>query len=95
MKINITKEDIFYYVTGISRYDALEIIIDPTRYTLYPDSIWDKVVGVFIRQETDYVYYFNEVEKLKNLSPHISISEIRRLCEEIEEITPKQIKLNV
>jgi hypothetical protein len=91
MKINITKEDIFYYVTGISCYDALERILDPTRYELHPDSIWDKTSGKFIHQESDYVYYYSQVRNLKEFAPEMRASEIRRLCEEIEQNAPKEI----
>jgi hypothetical protein len=93
MKVKITKEDIFYYVTGISCYDALERIIDPTRYELHPDSIWDKTSGKFIKQIEDYVYYYSKVRNLKEFAPKMEVSEIRRLCEEIEEIAPKEINV--
>jgi hypothetical protein len=91
MEIKITKEDIFYYVTGISSYDALERILDPTRYELRPDSIYDKTSGKFILQESDYVYYYSQVHNLKEFAPKMQVSEIRRLCEEIAEIAPKEI----
>lgn len=91
MKVKITKEDIFYYVTGISCYDALERIIDPTKYDLQADCIWDKVNGKFIPQESDYVYYMKEVAELKEFAVNMQVSEVRRLCEEIEEIAPKEI----
>lgn len=91
MKVKITKEHIFYYVTGISCYDALELIIDPTKYELQTDCIWDKVNGKFISQESGYVYYVERVRKLKEFAPKMSASEIRGLCAEIEEIAPKEI----
>lgn len=91
MQIKITKEEIFYYVTGISCYDALERSIDPTRYDLHPEVIWDKQEEKFIKQDGQYVYYMSEVAKLKGLAPKMHVSEIRRLCEEIEEIAPKEI----
>jgi hypothetical protein len=91
MKVNITKEDIFYYVTGISCYDALERIIDPTRYDLQVGLIYDKINDKFIAQESDYVYYMGQVRKLKEFAPKMQVSEIRRLCEEIAEIAPKEI----
>lgn len=93
MNVKITKEDIFYYVTAISSYDALERVLDPTRYTLYTDTIWDKTSGKFIKQESDFVYYMKEVEKLKKFASKMEASEIRRLCEEIEQIAPKQINV--
>jgi hypothetical protein len=91
MEIKIAKEDIFYYVAGISSYDALERILDPTRYELYPDCIWDKKSGEFIRQKSDYVYYYSQVHNLKEFAPKMQVNEIRRLCEEIAEIAPKEI----
>ena len=91
MEIKIAKQDIFYYVAGISSYDALERIIDPTRYELYPDTIWDKVNGAFIKQDESYALYYSQVNKLKELAPKMESSEIRRLCEEIAEIAPKEI----
>jgi len=93
MQVKITKEDIFYYVTGISCYDALERILDPTRYELYPDYIWDKTSGEFLRQESDYVYYYSQVHNLKEFAPKMQASEIRRLCEEIEQNAPKEINV--
>lgn len=93
MQIKITKEDIFYCVTNISSYDALEKIIDPSRYELYPDSIWDKVKGKLIKQDEDYAYYYSQIRDLKEFAPKMQISEIRRLCEEIEQIAPKQINV--
>lgn len=93
MQVKITKEDIFHYVVGISSYDALERIIDPTKYVLQADCIWDKVNGTFVSQESDYVYYMEQVRKLKEFAPKMPASEIRRLCEEIEEIAPKEINV--
>ena len=93
MKVNITKEDIFHYVVGISCYDALERIIDPTRYSLHADSIWDSVDGRFIKQDEAYAYYYSQVNNLKEFAPQIEVSEIRRLCEEIEQRSPKEIFL--
>lgn len=91
MKVEITKEDIFHYVVGISSYDALERVIDPTKYDLQADCIRNKVNGTFISQESEYVYYMEQVRKLKEFAPKMPVSEIRRLCEEIEEIAPKEI----
>jgi hypothetical protein len=91
MQVKITKEDIFHYVAGISCYDALERILDPTRYELHPDCIWDKTSGKFLRQESDYVYYYSQVHNLKEFAPKMQASEIRRLCEEIEQNAPKEI----
>jgi hypothetical protein len=93
IKIQITKEDIFYYVAGISSYDALERVLDPTRYELYPDAIWDKTSGKWLSQESDYVYYYSHVNRLKEFSPKMQADEIRRLCEEIAEIAPKEINV--
>jgi hypothetical protein len=93
MKVAITKEDIFHYVVGISCYDALERIIDPTKYDLRADYIWDKVNGTFIPQESDYVYYMKEVAKLKEFAVKMQTSEIRRLCEELQELSPKEINV--
>jgi hypothetical protein len=93
IKIQITKEDIFYYVVGISSYDALERILDPTRYELYPDAIWDKTSGKWWNQESDYVNYYSHVNRLKEFAPKMQVSEIHQLCAEIEEIAPKEINV--
>jgi hypothetical protein len=93
MKVKITKEEIFYYVTGISCYDALERIIDPTKYDIQTDSIYDKVNNRLMSQESDYVYYMEQVSKLKEFARTMQINEIRRLCEEIAEIAPKEINV--
>jgi hypothetical protein len=93
MKVKITKEEIFYYVTGISCYDALERFIDPTKYDLQTDSIYDKVNNRLIPQESDYVYYMEQVSKLKEFARTMQVNEIRHLCEEIAEIAPKEINV--
>lgn len=95
MKIKIKKEDIFDYVVGNSSYDAIEKQIDPTRYEVFDCGIYDNNTKTIVDQDEVYVQYCKHVSNLRAnaRADKMSYQEIERICQEIEEIAPTEIKL--
>lgn len=91
--INVSRHDIYDYVLGISDYDPVEKCIDPTLYETYSDFILKIDDQEYLYQDEDYIYFYKEMFKLKRKSINMKTSEILRLCEEIEEISPSVVKL--
>ncbi len=95
VNISISKSDIFNYVVGNASYDPIEKCIDPTLYETYSDFILrhDGDQQEYIYQDKEYEYFYKEMSKLKKLSPDMSKREIVRICEELEEVSPRTISL--
>lgn len=91
--INVSRNDIFDYVLSNSVYDPVEKCIDATIYETYVDHIFNIRDQEYVYQDRDYIYFYKELFKLKAKACDMHTSEIIRLCEEIEEIAPKTIKL--
>ena len=89
----VNQHDIFNYVVGHSQYDPLEKAIDPSRYEVFEYFIYDIENRERIEQESDYIAFCCEVSRLKRNAPKMSQWEIRKLCEELAEIAPQQVKL--
>lgn len=94
MNINIKKEDILEYVTRKSNYDAIEKIIDPARYEIFDCGIYDHDKQKMLKQSCEYETYCSFVSNLRKTAKEMSSWEIKKVCEEIEEIAPKEINLN-
>jgi len=95
INISVNKADIFNYVIGKTSYDPIEKCIDPTIYETYDDFILrnDGDKQEYIYQNKDYKYFYQEMTKLKKLCKDMSGGEIMRVCEELEQISPKTINL--
>lgn len=93
--ISVRREDIFDYVVKNSTFDPIEKCIDPSIYETYSDFILQLGPNgqEYIYQDEDYIYFHEELEKLRSKSLDMSGAEIMRLCEELEEIAPKTVKL--
>ena len=91
--INVSRHDIFDYVVSNSVYDPVEKCIDATIYETYIDHIFNIRDQEYVDQDRDYIYFYKELFKLKAKASDMHTSEILRLCEEIEEIAPKTVKL--
>ena len=95
MNIKIKKEEIFEYVVGNTQYDAIEKIIDPTRYEVFDCGIYDNREKKMLKQGKEYEIYCSHVTNLRKRAKEMKPSEINQLCLEIEEIAPTIINLNV
>jgi|TARA_R110000772_G_scaffold185671_2_gene296841 hypothetical protein len=91
--INVSRHDIFDYVVSNSTYDPVEKCIDATIYETYVDHIFNIRDQEYVPQDRDYISFYKELFKLRAKASDMQTSEILRLCEEIEEISPKTIKL--
>lgn len=94
MKINIKKEDILKYVTRKSNYDAIEKIIDPAKYEVFDCGIYNFENCEMVAQSEEYEKYCIWVSGLRRNAKDMTAWEINRLCDEIAEIAPKEIKLS-
>ena len=91
IKIKVDRNDIFNYVVGNSFYDAIEKCIDPTRYEIFDHAIYDHKSKKQIDQSEEYKNYCTQVSLLRQKAKEMNRNEIQRLCEELEEIAPKEI----
>ena len=91
--IKVSTEDIFDYVVGISNYDPIEICIDCKSYEVFDEFIYNNKTKETIEQEDNFLIFSKQVSLLRSKSKDMSGSEILRICEELEEISPKYVKL--
>ena len=95
--IKVNRNDIFNYVVGKTQFDPIEHCIDPTRYEVQQDFIYDFDQRLRIEQAKDFIFFNKEVYKLReiiqNPDTKISRAEIIKICEELMEIAPKTVKL--
>ena len=93
IKLNINQNDIFDYVVGNSNYDPIEKSIDPVRYEIFDESIYDNFLKVSIPQKEDYKNFCSQVSKLRRESSKMSRAEVISICEELFEIKPEEISI--
>jgi hypothetical protein len=93
LNIEVDADDIFEYVIGNSCYCPIETQIDCERYATYDPFIYDSFNKEMIHQDDPYVSFCTQVSLLKARAPKMSGDEIHRICVELEEISPKTIKL--
>ena len=91
--ISVNSNDIFHYVVGTSFYDPIEKCIDSTFYEVFDEFVYNNQTKEIIQQEEDYKSFCKQVSLLKSKAKEMKYEEITRLCEELEEIAPKIIKL--
>jgi len=91
--ISVDRNDIFHYVVGTSFYDPIEKCIDSTFYEVFDEFVYNNQTKEVIQQEEDYKNFCKQVSLLKTKAKEMKYEEIIRLCEELEEIAPKIIKL--
>jgi len=89
----IRREDIFRYVVGNTNYCPIEQQIDPMIYEVFEESIYDNKTKKFIMQDQEFVYFQKQLSLLRSNAKDMNSSEIFSICEELEEISPKTIKL--
>jgi hypothetical protein len=93
ININVDVDDIFEYVIGNSCYCPIEKKIDSEKYETYDEFIYDCESKEIIDQDSDYINFSKQVSLLRSNAPKMSGDEIYRICIELEEISPKTIKL--
>ena len=91
--INVNRHDIFKWVVSQSCFDPVEKCIDTTVYETFGDHIRNSKTNEYIEQQEDYTNFYREMFKLKRLVPEMGGPEIKRICEELEEIAPKFVYL--
>jgi hypothetical protein len=91
--IKISSNDIFDYVVGNTNYDPIERSIDPTRFEVFDEFIYDHKNKCNLDQDAKFKYFCTEVSKLRSISKGMDNSEIQAICIELEEVSPKQINL--
>jgi hypothetical protein len=91
--ININRDDIFDYVVGNSNYDPIERCIDCKSYEVFDEFIYNNETKETIEQDKDFNIFSKQVSLLRSRSSKMNMDEILRICEELEEIAPKYIKL--
>lgn len=91
--INIKRDDIFDYVVGASSYDPIEKCIDSQIYEVFDEFIYNNQTKETIEQDEIYDLFSKEVSLLRSRSPNMNMDEILRICDELEEIAPKYVKL--
>jgi len=91
--IKVNCYDIFHYVIGNSNYDPIEKCIDSKVYEVFDQFIYNNETKETIEQEKDFVSFSEQVSFLRSNAKNMRGDEILRICEELEEIAPKYIKL--
>lgn len=91
--IKVNKDDIFNYVVGNSNYDPIERCIDCKSYEVFDEFIYNNQTKETIEQDEDFNVFSKQVSMLRSKSSNMSGGEIIRICEELEEIAPKYVKL--
>lgn len=93
LNIKIDHNDIFDYVVKNTLFHPIERHVDPTQYLIYEESIFNTATKEVVPQNQDYKNFFRFVQDLKQKSANMEISEIVRLCEQLEDIAPKTVNL--
>lgn len=91
--IKVNRNDIFNYVVGNSCYDPIEKCIDCKSYEVFDEFIYNNETKETIEQDEEFNIFSKQVSMLRSKSKDMSGDEILRICEELEEIAPKTIKL--
>lgn len=91
--IKVNQNDIFNFVIGKDGYDPIEKCIDCSIYEVFDQFIYNNQTKETIDQEEDYGVFCEQVSNLKSKTKNMQYEEILRICEELEEIAPKYIKL--
>jgi hypothetical protein len=91
--IQVNQLDIFNFVVGKDGYDPIEKCIDSSVYEVFDEFIYNNKTKESLTQEEDYVNFCKQVSILKYKSKNMQYEEILRICEELEEIAPKYVKL--
>ena len=91
--IKISSNDIFDYVVSNTNYDPIERCIDPTRFEVLDEFIYDHKNKCVLDQDAKFKYFCTQVSKLRSISKEMDTREIQVICNELEEVAPKQINL--
>jgi len=91
--IQVDRNDIFNYVVSNSSYDPIERCIDCQSYEVFDEFIYNNQTKETIEQDEDFVIFSKQVSLLRSKAPKMHGDEIKRICEELEEIAPKYVKL--
>lgn len=93
VSIKIDRNDIFDYVIGNTNYDPIERCIDPTVYEVFDTAIYNHNTKQTFPQDEVYVNFSTQVSKLRSNAKNMETQEILRICEELEEVSPRNIYL--
>tara|TARA_R100000988_G_C3867633_1_gene102254 strand:- start:130 stop:459 length:330 start_codon:yes stop_codon:yes gene_type:complete len=103
--ITVLIENILNYVNGKTIIHPLEKALgasdDPldanNRYEVFDRFIFDCETKVKIIQKSEYNIFICELDELRAVIhnyPDIKQSEVKRVCDELLEMSPKQVLLN-
>jgi len=100
-EIKVDKKDILNFVIGEDHYHPLERSLDSIegkdhRYETFETFIYDSKYKQRQAQDDKYIFFYREVMKLRGLilqGEKIKGGEILRLCEELAEVAPTNVKL--
>lgn len=91
--IQVSRNDIFNYIVGNSSYDPIERCIDCKSYEVFDEFIYNNQTKETIEQEEDFIIFSKQVSLLRSKASKMKGEEIIKICEELEEIAPKYVKL--
>ena len=93
VNIKVKADDIFEYVVRNSSFCPIEVNLDKERYAAYDPFIYDSIQKEMIEQDDVYENFCKQVSQLRGKASEMSGDEIYRICIELEEISPKTVKL--
>jgi hypothetical protein len=94
MKIRIKYQDIVNYILGTSSYHPLEFVVDPMRYEVGSDHIYDIKAQKKHQQNDDYCKFISKIEILKSAVKDFDSLQVQSFCREIEQFAPLEINLS-
>ena len=94
-KINtlFDEEAIYAYVTGATSFHPIERNLDPTVYELFDTFIFHNPTKTNIPQSKEYYQFYKFVNDLRKTAKSVQDNELRRLCRELLDFSPLEIKL--
>ncbi len=93
MKINIKYHDIVNYVLGTCSYHPMELVIDPIRYMIDDDLIYDRKMQKCFPQNEDYRKFMDKILILKESAKDFDTLQVQGFCREIEQFAPLEVNL--
>jgi hypothetical protein len=94
MKYNINYQHVLDYVLGTSSYHPLEMALDPRRYEIHDDRIFDKSNNSYLPQEKDYCDFCSQVRWLKDYQSAMEKEQVFGACRIIAQKSFFTIFLN-
>jgi|TARA_R110000824_G_scaffold130635_1_gene292611 hypothetical protein len=90
--ISIKKEDIFNFIVGTSGFDPIEKCIDPKRYEVYDEFIYDHKTGRAIEQNESFCDFSSEANELRQHYKELPL-DVQFFTDKLHQSAPKEITL--